>query len=159
MRFFVCIELLQFKARTSCLAPKILFSSLPNKDKEAIMGLSISNTIIFIEGLILSVLLFQPVNAQWSNDLNENTTVSLFTSFPTLVPGNDNSVIVFSQSRDVQPLLRAQRIGVDGSILWPGPQGGYVFRPPNMPSGCENIPGKTVLYCPTAEMALTSLIK
>ncbi len=78
---------------------------------------------VLIIVFVLSVLLIQPVNGQWSNDLNENTTVSLFTGLPTLVPGNDNSIIVFSQSRDVQPLLRAQRISVDGILLWPGPQG------------------------------------
>ncbi len=78
---------------------------------------------VLIIVFVLSVLLIQPVNGQWTNDLNENTAVSLFTGLPTLVPGNDNSIIVFSQSRDVQPLLRAQRIGVNGTILWPGPQG------------------------------------
>lgn len=61
--------------------------------------------------------------AQWSNDLNENTEVSLFTGLPTLVSDEENGVIVFSQSRDVNPLLRAQRIDVKGNLRWPGLQG------------------------------------
>lgn len=69
------------------------------------------------------LLLLSPLNAQWSNDLNENTIVSLFTSVPTLVTNGENGVIVFSQSRDVNPLIRAQAISVKGELLWPGLQG------------------------------------
>lgn len=73
--------------------------------------------------IALSLFWAEMLTAQWSNDVNENTPVSLFTGLPTLVPDGENGVIVFSQSRDVNPLLRAQRVSVKGELLWPGLQG------------------------------------
>ena len=65
---------------------------------------------------------------QWNNGLNENTEVLPFTGLPTLASDGENGVIVFSQSRDVNPLLRAQRIDVKGNSRSPGLQG--VSMPP-----------------------------
>jgi len=74
--------------------------------------------------LLIGFLVITPfLNAQWSNNLNENTIVTLFTTQPTLVSNGQNGLIVFSQSRDVNPILRAQRISVQGRLLWPGQQG------------------------------------
>lgn len=74
--------------------------------------------------LLIGLLVITPsFYAQWSNNLNENTIVSLFTTQPTLVSDSENGVIVFSQSRDINPLLRAVRISVQSRIRWPGLQG------------------------------------
>ncbi len=79
---------------------------------------------LFILSHSLILLVFVEFgHAQWSNELDENTQVSLFTGQPTLVSDGENGVIVFSQSRDVNSLLRAQRIDVKGNLRWPGVQG------------------------------------
>jgi len=81
------------------------------------------NGKLLIATFISLLALVQVGNAQWGNDLNENTIISFFTIQSTLVSDGENGVIIFSQSRDINSILRAVRISVKGKVLWPGLQG------------------------------------
>ncbi len=74
-------------------------------------------------GIVMLLIFAQFGHTQWTNELSENTIVSYFIIWPTLVPDEDNGAIVFGYSREIFPKVYAQRISVDGYIMWLGPLG------------------------------------
>jgi len=75
----------------------------------------------FSVAVVLIVIGLSTGIAQWTNNPATNNVVAPFVDYPTLVTDGNNGVIVFGEARLY--LLRAQRLGVDGRLLWPGIQG------------------------------------
>jgi hypothetical protein len=89
-------------------------------------------TRLIKHAVLVFVLCFSiaPVFAQWSTDPGENNIITLNTLIPIMTTDMQNGVIVVGQTHPQYSTIFAQRVSVDGRLLWTGQDGVRVSTSP-----------------------------